>query len=101
MGEELGKGQQLVRKGGIVFECRGRGRCRRWTGSRGRREHTLSVDATYLEQEIWCMQRRICWREVRSDRMKSDVRVEGIVLIVMSWRCIFGGRRRDFGGEGV
>ena len=56
----------------------------------GRRVHTLSVDTTYLEQGSRCMQRRICWREVRSDRMKSDVRAEGIVLIVMSWRCIFG-----------
>ena len=45
------------------------------------------------------MQRRICWREVRSDRMKSDVRVEGIVLSIVSWRRIFGTTDRKGDGQ--
>ena len=56
----------------------------------GKTVHTNSFDTTYLKQGRRCMQRRIRWRQVHSDRMKNDVQGEGIVLSIVSWRCIFG-----------
>ena len=45
------------------------------------------------------MQRCIRWRQVHSDRMKNDVQVEGIVLSIVSWRCIFGTADRKGDGQ--
>ena len=45
------------------------------------------------------MQRRIRWRQVHSDRMKNDVRIEGIVLSIVSWRRIFGTTDRKGDGQ--
>ena len=44
------------------------------------------------------MQRRIRCRQVHSDRTKNDVRGEGIVLSIVSWRRIFG--KTDRKGDG-
>ena len=63
----------------------------RRTETEGKTVHTNSFDTTYLKQGRRCMQRRIRWRQVHSDRTKNDVRGEGIVLSIVSWRCIFGG----------
>ena len=93
-----GKGKHLDRKGRIVYECRDGGQCRRRTETEGKTEHTDSFDTTYLKQGRRCMQRRIRWRQVHSDRMKNDVRGEGIVLSIVSWRRIFG--KTDRKGDG-
>ena len=65
----------------------------------GKTVHTDSFDTTYLKQGRRCMQRRIRWRQVHSDRMKNDVRVEGIVLSIVSWRCVFGKTDREGDGQ--
>ena len=70
----------------------------RRTETEGKTVHTDSFDTTYLKQGRRCMQRRICWRQVHSDRTKNDVRGEGIVLSIVSWRRIFG--KTDRKGDG-
>ena len=69
------------------------------TETEGKTVHTDSFDMTYLKQGRRCMQRRICWRQVHSDRMKNDVQVEGIVLSIVSWRRIFGTTDRKGDGQ--